>query len=301
MRLSPEIPATVMERNTVNVRDFYACHSEITDPCEYAPLMSDLPSGISDLVRTVQGLVLHIHWADQYGFSPDKERMKEESLRKVCRQLATMAALDSRPLTEPRPVERRLLGTCRDFTVLLCSMLRSQGVPARARCGFATYGDTERYHDHWVCEYHNEPAGRWVLVDAQIDELQRTTIGIEFEPMEFDTLDLPEGQFISGGQAWRMCRAGNANPERFGFFPTRHGLWFVKGSLVRDMLALNKLELLPWDTNGFTGDYAQHDVLDDDLPLLDRMAEAVVEGTFADIRAMFEEENGLRMPSSWQP
>ena len=138
--------------------------------------------------------MLHIGWAERYGYSPDKERLKEESLREVRRRLATVLALDPRPLGDPRPLENRVLGTCRDFSVLLCCTLRSQGVPARVRCGFGAYFERARYWDHWVCEYFNAMFGTWVLVDAQIDDFQRRTVGIEF-----DTLDLPRGQFISGG------------------------------------------------------------------------------------------------------
>ena len=37
------------------------------------------------------------------------------------------------PKSDP---ERRFVGNCRHFTVLLCAFLRARGVPARARCGF---------------------------------------------------------------------------------------------------------------------------------------------------------------------
>ena len=60
-------------------------------------------------------------------------------MRWVARQLAAIAALDPRPLAEARLLERRLVGNCRDFSVLLAALLREQGTPARARCGFGRY------------------------------------------------------------------------------------------------------------------------------------------------------------------
>src|SRR5256886_10114387 len=39
-----------------------------------------------------------------------------------------ISALDPRPLAEARPPERRLVGCCRDFTVLLCAMARHHGI-----------------------------------------------------------------------------------------------------------------------------------------------------------------------------
>jgi hypothetical protein len=74
--------------------------------------------------------------------------------------------------------------------------------PARPRCGFGAYFLPNHYEDHWVCEYWNEAGGRWVLVDAQLDELQRNVL-----ETSFDTLDVPRDQFIVGGAAWKMCRS----------------------------------------------------------------------------------------------
>lgn len=83
-----------------------------------------------------------------------------------------------------------------------------------------------------------------MLVDAQLDAFQCTEMKITFDP-----LDVPRDQFIVGGRAWQMARSGQVDPERFGIFDM-HGLGFVRGNLVRDVAALNKVELLPWDCWG---------------------------------------------------
>ena len=83
--------------------------------------------------------------------------------------LDRLLAQDGQPLGVARPVDDRLVGVCRHFTVLLVAMLRAQGVPARARCGFGAYFTPGRFEDHWVCEYWHSAEGRWILVDAQID------------------------------------------------------------------------------------------------------------------------------------
>ena len=68
-----------------------------------------------------------------------------------------------------------------------------------------------------------------------------------------------------------MCRSCQADPDKFGIFDM-HGLWFIRGNLVRDLLALNKIELLPWDGWGLTSKDEQ-DISPDDLALLDRIAD----------------------------
>ncbi len=107
----------------------------------------------------------------------------------------------------------------------LASLLQSKGIPARPRCGFGAYFMPDHYEDHWVCEYWNEQERRWVLVDAQLDELQRNILQISF-----NTLDVPRDQFIVGGAAWKMCQSGHADPDQFGIFDMK-GMDFVKGRL----------------------------------------------------------------------
>ena len=53
------------------------------------------------------------------------------------------------------------------------AMLRAQGTPARARCGFGGYFGTGWFEDHWVCEYWDSGRQRWLLIDAQIDDVQQ--------------------------------------------------------------------------------------------------------------------------------
>ena len=41
------------------------------------------------------------------------------------------------------------MGNCRDFSTMLCTVLRYQNTPARARCGFGAYFLPDHYEDHW--------------------------------------------------------------------------------------------------------------------------------------------------------
>ena len=98
------------------------------------------------------------------------------------------------------------------------------------------------YGDHVITEYWHEADQRWVLVDPQLDELQCEAIQASFDPC-----DIPSEQFLTGGMAWQRCQNGEADPNRFGFFPDFVGLWYVKGHLARDFAALNKVEMQCWD------------------------------------------------------
>lgn len=273
--------------------EFFAAHGPMTDPGAHARLLDELPSDVAGLCRVVQGLMVHVFWADQYGLQLPEERKGELQLRTVAAKLERLLELDQRPLAQARPLDRRLVGNCRDFSVLLAAMLRHQGVPARARCGFGRYFLPNHYEDHWVCEYWSAAQGRWVLVDAQLDELQSSKLAIPFSP-----LDVPRDQFVVGGHAWQLCRTGQADPNTFGIFDMA-GLWFVRGDFVRDVAALNKVELLPWDSWGII-ERPDDQLSADDLAFLDQVA-AQTSGdvpAFEQVRAWYEHDERLRVPAT---
>ena len=220
---------------------YYTAQGAMTDPRAHASLYEDLPKDVPGLVKVVQGLMVHIFWARAYQLELSEARQAEVNLRPVPRKLARILELDPAPLYQSRQNVVKLVGNCRDFTVLTVSLLRSKDIPARSRCGFGTYFMPNHYEDHWVLEYWNAAQERWVWVDAQMDELQQNALKLPFDP-----LDMPVGAFVTGGKAWQMARRGEADPDCFGIFEFK-GMDFIKGNLLRDLLALNKFEVLPWD------------------------------------------------------
>lgn len=269
--------------------DYFSQQGHISTPGIYASLYEGLPTSIEDLVKVVQGVTIHVFWTERYGFKPEAERMAEVQLRWMEKRLARTLELDPRPLVEARPVEKKLLGNCRDHSLLLVSMLRHQGIPARARCGFGAYFIPDHFEDHWAVEYWNQEQGRWVLVDAQLDELQCDVLKIDF-----DVLDVPRDRFIVGGKAWQMCRRGEQDADKFGIFDM-HGLGFVRGNLVRDVASLNRMELLPWDCWGVI----LNESLDDpaDLAVLDEAASCTTSDNpdFEAIRTRYESDPRFRV------
>ncbi|MGB8251670.1 MAG: transglutaminase domain-containing protein, partial [Anaerolineaceae bacterium] len=243
------------------------------------------------LVKIVQGLMIHVFWIEKYGIRLDAARKEEVQLRFVEKMLTRILELDPRPLTEARPLEKRLVGNCRDFSVLLTAMLRHFNIPARARCGFANYFMPNHHEDHWVVEYWNAGRKRWVLVDSQLDELQSKKLSIPFDP-----LDVPRDQFLVGGKAWQLCRAGKADPDTFGIFDMK-GLWMVRGNLIRDVASLNKVELLPWDAWGLM-DKRDEELTPDDLAFLDRVADLTNGDVpeFEKLRELYEKDKRLHVP-----
>jgi hypothetical protein len=252
---------------------------------KYASLLDGLPGDAAGVARVVQGLLIHEFWADAYGVTLPEEDRDRVNLRRVEQVLEAVAGRDDRPLDQAREPGRRIATNCRGFSVLAVALFRARGVPARARCGFGAYFKPGWFEDHWVAEYFD--GGRWKLVDAQIDELQRDRLGIGF-----DRTDVPRDQFVIAGDAWSRTRAGRADPDRFGLTVLDEaGAWWIAANLMRDAAALDNVELLPWDLWGAMPEPA--DTVDVDL--FDELAAATAGPDMTAVRRLLTDPR-LRVP-----
>ena len=271
----------------------YTRPTAMTSAGRFAPLLDALPRDVAGLAAVAQGLLVHEHMAPSYGVTLSDEARASVHIRPVEQMLERITARDSRPLTDPRPVAERLAVNCRHFTVLMVAMLRAQGRPARARCGFGGYFTSGFFEDHWVCEYWHSDQRRWILADAQIDDRQRGWFSIDF-----DVTDVPRDRFLVAGQAWARCRAGAADPDTFGLsLVDEAGSWWIAANLMRDAAALGNLEVLPWDTWGAMP--GPGDRIDDDTAaLFDRLAALTQtpDEAFAELRRLGQDDR-LRVPS----
>jgi len=280
--------ATVAERPTAAQQDrldFYAHAGTITSPGQYASLLEQLPDDVAPLAGIVPGLSVHEYMASGYGLTIPPERQSESHIRRLERMLERVLSLDNGPLTEARPPEKRLVGVCNHFAVMLVGMLRAKGAPARARWGFGSYFNPPVFEDHVLGEYWNADEDRWVRVDAQIDGVFRKALQIDF-----DTLDVPHDRFVIAGDAWAQCRSGRADASHYGIFKgDLRGLWFIACNLIKDLAALNKMETLPWDFWGAMPNPGTT-LSEEQLEFFDRLAELTrkPDASFAEIRRIYE-------------
>jgi len=254
-----------------------------------------LPKDVGALCEVIQGVLMHGDIAPfLYNITFSEEQRRDMHIRPIGEMLSRIRALDPRPLTIARDPANRLPTVCRHFSLMLCAILREQGVPARARCGFGAYFTPGKFEDHWVCEYWNASQARWILVDAQLDGTQRKALHIDFDPLE-----VPCDRFIIAGDAWQQCRAGRADASAFGLtYVGMSGLWFIAGNVIRDLASLNRMEMLPWDVWGMM-EMQDAGLTDERKALLDRIAALTLGGDekFAEMRSIYESDDRLRVPS----
>jgi hypothetical protein len=229
---------------------FYADQGPFSDPGAYAELFSDLPCDMDALCGIVNGLIVHNIWANIGQLQLPDERKNEIHIRSTQDRLANLIERDARPLVEARDFSERQLGCCRDEALLLCSFLRYFGIPARVRKGFIlNFGPDAS--DHAVCQVWSPNNHRWMTVDVQVDNMIRESRRLPPGTDQFlssrEPHDTSPAHFLTGGQAWLKCRAGEADPNSFSIEGDLRGWWFIRHNLLRDLLALNKYELLCWD------------------------------------------------------
>ncbi len=283
-----------IEANTLN---YYATPGRLTNSGDYEGLLKSLPASVGELVEVVHHLGIYDVVAEEfYNVVLSEDRKADIHLRSGNMMLERILAIDDRPLSEARPPDERIACRCHAFTRLIVMLLRSKGIPARARCGFATYFNPERYEDHWVCEYWNDEKQRWVLLDAQLDEVWRMRLSIDW-----DVRDMSQERFLVAADAWTRCRDGRADPDHFGigFYEGMYGLWFVAGNLVRDAAALNKMEMLPWDVWGAAP--MPHTTFNqEELAFYDQLAAltASPDDTFDELVALYAGDERVRVPQT---
>jgi excinuclease ABC subunit A len=278
----------VSEKDNCPIRDYYLQQSQITDPGRYTYLFDDLPHGVQSLVKTVQGLVVSLPWEDAYGLDTPRERHLEIYLRTIPEMLKRILELDPSSLVVKRLPEKRKVSLCRDFAVLLVSMLRHQGVPARVRVGFAGYyrAETPRYWDHRIAEYWNEELNRWVLVDAMTEEPILERLRFNIDPLNVDR----NSQLLLAGDVWQKCRAGKANPQEFGDSPEDLGMPPIRYALLQEFDYLNKNELVGFDAWHPLINKPESEVTEEEKALLDKVANMTsqVDSHLNDLRNLYQ-------------
>jgi len=255
----------------------HAAHTPYSDPGSYADLLQALPNELEALCATSRNVIAHYR-ADLPDL-PKKRRGEIDS-----RWLRTILELDQDrnpfPLAEPRPLQARVAGCCRDHSLFLVGALREHRVPARTRVGFASYFTPGYHHDHVVVELWN--GDRWVRTDPELSARSR----------DFDVRDMPVGPgapFETAAEVWTGYRTGEIDASTYGVFPGSElsGPDFVHGYVVFEVAHRFGDELLLWDSWGATdgGDVA---LIDEIAALLiradagDDMAEAELAQRYRD-------------------
>lgn len=269
----------------------YAQQSVLTDPGRWLEYFEGLPTELDALCRVVQGVLIYPFsgWHRHYGIEIEPDRLPELRLRSVENILTKILQANPAPLQNTREPSMRLYGLCRDFSALLVSMLRHQGVPARLRVGFAGFFDRGIYWDHRIVEYWDSSEAAWVLVDPRLDELQLDRLPVKINPLRINE----ESPFILAGAAWRSCRNGVRDPDSFADNPSERGMGMIRYALLQDFDAMCRIETCGQDAWHSLISKPETEIAPGDLEYLDDVAAATLSDDYERIvRLHVESEYG---------
>jgi len=233
---------------TADLLNYYRQQSAYSTAGALASLYNDLPDDIPSLCDAIHGTMIHMFWIGENTYGITHDQLKAGG-RKICvefsyssveERLQNIMDLADKPLSEPREPCLRSVGCCRDYALVLTSILRHKGVPARVRTGVALYflsPDAPLFEDHYITEHWNAAESRWQLTDPQIDDVQRPAIekGLNIN-------DLPNGVFLTGWQLMEGLRAENV-PKSVGFPPANTGFTYGRNKLFADFVSVTGHEL----------------------------------------------------------
>ncbi len=276
----------------------WATQSAVTEPGPAGKAIDDLPADLAALRQASSQLVFHYRAGGDFAANGvPAERMAEIDTRYADLMLDRVLDRGAPDLGRDRAPADRLVGCCRDATVLFLALARHKGIPARARVGFAAYFHPGWLIDHVVAEVWDEQEGRWRLVDGEMDASWTP----EVDGRTVDWLDLTADQFVTGPRAWQAARAGASDPERHVVapeldIPALRGWPYIAHNVVHDLAALNKTEMLLWDAWGMqlTGGGP---VSAADAAMLDEVCAVTADpGIAASTLAGVGARDGLRVP-----
>lgn len=202
------------------VLEFYRQYSSFTDPGDYAYLYENLPDSLPELCRLIRSQFIHLYAElPKYRDRIPKERWEEfVKYPKVKSILEGLVSYDSRGLVKDRKPEDRLVLICRHNAILLASVLKYRGIPARARCGHVTYLIPDFHTSHVICEVWNEKDRRWMLVDPSMDKI-----------------DFSKEQFDFSNDAWLQMQNGEIDPNLYGIPGRYSGMGSLLAKLCADL------------------------------------------------------------------
>lgn len=213
-----------------------AVHTPFTDPGPYAALLDAVSVDLDGMSAVARNIVVH--------YRASAELLDDTRGDINSRWLSTILALDQsrhgRPLTEPRPEERRVQGCCRDHSLFCVGVLRQHGLPARSRVGFARYLVSGYHVDHVVVETWRYGWRLWFDPEMAASASRL--------PVPTDE-EAPEAPFLTAAEAWRQCRAGALDFDSFVTVPGSDvsGEWFVQCYVLLELAHRQGDEMLLWD------------------------------------------------------
>lgn len=186
--------------------EFYCQYSTFTDPGDHEFMYEGLPDSLAELCELIENQTKYQYFQPKY--------LSTQSI------LRALHKSESSGLMSVRKPKDRLPVNCWHRAILLTSILRYKGIPARVRIGHAAYDESELHFSHVVCEVWNQDEQRWMLVDPS-----------------FGKVDFSQEQFDYSYEAWMQLQNNELDPQQYGS-PKKRGPISIIGKVPLDLACI---------------------------------------------------------------
>ena len=245
-----------------SVLDLYRQYSSFTEPGEYVRLYENLPDSLPELCELIKSQTIHpFAELPMYRNQIPRERWNEWSRYPTAKSiLEGLVSYDASGLVKDRKIENRLILACRENSILLASILKYRGIPARVRFGFARYLMPGFRMSHAICEVWNENENRWMLVDP-------TTNMIDFSRDQFDF----------SHDVWSKTQSKEVDPALYGPGDNSNGLPRITQALCHDLASILGTEYPVYQYSPIIDHAIKHDgqmtLTENQIEILSRVSE----------------------------
>lgn len=262
-----------------SVLDFYRQHSLYTDPGEYVYLYENLPDSLPELLKLLRSQFIHPYAElPKYQDIIPKQRWNEMmNYSTVESILEGLVSYNPAGIADDRKPEHRLVLGCRDYAVLLASILRHRGIPARLRAGHATYIMPDFHISHIICEVWNKNDNRWMLVDP-----------------DMGWIDFSRDKFDFSNEAWVQLQNNEIDPDQYGIPGKYTGTISILGKVTGDLEMIMGNEITVYNYSPML-DYAfknNFQVKDEHKEIIDKISELMKELDANNLSKLQEIYNG---------
>lgn len=207
----------------ISVLDYYRQYSLFTDPGKYEYVYRNLPYSLPELCNLIRSQFIHpfAELPEYRELIPQgrwNEMVNYPSVKSI---LEGLLSYNSAGLVLDRKPEDRLVLGCQQNAILLASILKYRGIPARVRAGHATYIAPGFHISHAICEVWNEDEMRWMLVDPSMNMVDFSTELFDFS-----------------NELWIKFQNGEIDPNLYGIPHRYTGLVSITGKVCTDLASI---------------------------------------------------------------
>lgn len=236
------------------ILDHYLQFGEYTDPGLYKEILQkELPDDIREIGLLIRKQIVHRSTLKNGNTGSNKDlrygdmtkvpwfrQAEDDVFPTSAAMLSELFRRDLKGFVLGRAIENKLILSCRFTAILMASILKVKGIPARVRSGFAPYFIVEgleagKSDDHWINQYWNEKELRWITIDVD---------GSLEGYLKFDPYDIHEGIFDFSANAWIKVREGKIEGSHFKDAAGFEGLVTIGWELFHDFHSLMNNEIL---------------------------------------------------------